>query len=65
MFLIDIFQKNVSFVSERGLAMSKKSIFYTIFTSTRWVKPAWPAEPMFLTSTLPKKAPACNAGRAD
>ena len=34
----------------------------TIFTSIRWEKPAWPAKPMLLTSTLLVEALPGDAG---
>ena len=43
--------------------MKKHKLFVAVFTTTYWLKPVWPAEPMLLTST--DGAPVCDAGRAD
>ena len=32
--------------------LCEKTYFFTVFTTTHWVKPAWPGEPILLTSTL-------------
>ena len=38
--------------------MKKHTLFINVFSTIRWVKPALPAEPILLTSTLLMKGPA-------
>ena len=52
--------KNVSFISERDLAMSNN----TNFLLFHCVKLAWSAEPILLTSTLLMEAIPGDAGKA-
>ena len=59
-FLIDSLSKKIFL--EGNLATSKKrKIFITVFTTIYWVKPAWPAEPIFIISTLLIVGPSDDA----
>ena len=44
--------------------MKKHSLFFSAFTTIRSVKPAWLAEPIFLTPILIMEDHAGDAGRA-
>ena len=63
-FAITAIKKKDSFVSERYLAMSTKhQRFDTVCATIHWVKQAWQAKLILLTSILLMEGPSGDASR--